>query len=87
MSGARFDNLQAFVDKTRGQLAIGKIPPIPCAALAAVGKTVKVALVCGPKETASELLQRLDAALGKVLADGKPIDEVLPEIKRIQNQS
>ena len=87
MTGTRFDNLQAFVDKTRGQLTIGKIPPIPCAALAAVGKNVRVALVCRPKESVSELLQRLDAALGKVLADGQPIDEVLPEIKRLKSQA
>ena len=87
MSGVRFDNIQAFVDGTRGQLTIGKIPPIPCAALAAVGKTVKVALVRRPKETVSELLQRLDTALGKVLADGQPIDEVLPEIKRLEGRA
>jgi hypothetical protein len=84
VSGVRFDNIQAFVDGTKGQLTVGRIPPIPCAALAAVGKTVRVALVRRPKETVSELLQRLDAALGKVLADGQPIDEVLPEIKRLQ---
>jgi hypothetical protein len=86
MSGVRFDNIQAFVDGTRGQLTIGKIPPIPCAVLAAVGKTVRVALVRRPKETVSELLQ-LDAALGKVLADGQPIDEVLPEIKRLEGRA
>ena len=87
MSSARFDNIQAFVDGTRGQLTVGRIPPIPCATLAAVGKTVRVALVRRPKETLSELLQRLDAALGKVLADDQPIDEVLPEIKRLQGQA
>jgi hypothetical protein len=87
VSGVRFDNIHAFVDGTRGQLTIGKIPPIPCAALAAVGKTVRVALVRRPKETVSELLQRLDAALGKVLADGQPIDEVLPEIKRLEGRA
>jgi hypothetical protein len=29
-----------------------------------------------------QLLERLDTALGKVLADDSVIDEVLPEIKR-----
>ena len=78
----RFDHIQAFLDKTRGQLTIGEIPPIRRAALAAVGKKVRVALVCGEKETATELLQRLDAALGKAIKENTVIDEVLPEIQR-----
>jgi hypothetical protein len=78
----RFEHIQAFFDTTHGQLTIGEIPPIPRAALAAVGKTVRVALVCGETETVSALLQRLNAALGKAAADNIVIDEVLPEIKR-----
>ena len=78
----RFDHIQAFLDKTRGQLTIGEIPPIRRAALAAVGKKVRVALVCGEKETATELLLRLDTALGKAIKENKVIDEVLPEIQR-----
>lgn len=78
----RFEHIQAFFDTTHGQLTIGEIPPIRRAALAAVGKTVRVALVCGQTETVSELLQRLNAALGKAAADNIVIDEVLPEIKR-----
>ena len=79
---AHFDHIQAFLDKTRGQLTIGEIPPIRRAALAAVGKKVRVALVCGEKETATELLRRLDTALGKAISDNTVIDEVLPEIQR-----
>ena len=79
---ARFDHIQAFLDETRGQLTIGEIPPIRRAALAAVGKKVRVALVCGEKETANELLQRLDTALGKAIKENTVIDEVLPEIQR-----
>jgi len=78
----RFDHIQAFLEKTRGQLTIGEIPPIRRAALAAVGKKVRVALVCGEQETASELLRRLDTALGKVINENTVIDEVLPEIQR-----
>jgi len=33
-------------------------------------------------ENLGQLLERLDAALGKVMADDSVIDEVLPEIKR-----
>jgi len=78
----RFEHIQSFFDTTRGQLTIGEIPPIRRAALAAVGKKVRVALVCGETESVSDLLQRLDAALGKAAAENTVIDEVLPEIKR-----
>ena len=77
-----FDHIQAFLEKTRGQLTIGEIPPIRRAALAAVGKKVRVALVCGETETATELLRRLDTALGKAIKENTVIDEVLPEIQR-----
>lgn len=77
-----FANMQAFLDKTRGQITIGEIPPIERAALAAVGKRVHVALLSRDGETMGQLLERLDAALGKVMADDSVIDEVLPEIKR-----
>jgi len=77
-----FANMQAFLDQTRGQITIGEIPPIERAALAAVGKRVRVALLSREGETMGKLLERLDTALGQVMADGSVIDEVLPEIKR-----
>ncbi len=77
-----FAHMQAFLDKTRGQITLGEIPPIERAALAAVGKKVHVALVGRDGETMGQLLERLDTALGKVMADKSVIDEVLPEIKR-----
>jgi hypothetical protein len=79
---ASFDNIQSFLDASRGQITIGEIPPIRSAALAAEGKKVRVALVRRDDETVSELLLRLDAALGKAIAENTAIDEVLPEIKR-----
>jgi hypothetical protein len=78
----RFEHIQSFFDTTRGQLTIGEIPPIRRAALAAVGKKVRVALVCGETESVADLLQRLNAALGKAATENIVIDEVLPEIKR-----
>jgi hypothetical protein len=77
-----FAHMQAFLDKTRGQITIGEIPPIERAALAAVGKRVRVALLSRDGETMGQLLERFDIALGKVMADDSVIDEVLPEIKR-----
>lgn len=81
-SDEAFEHIQAFFDSTHGQITIGEIPPIRRAALAAVGKKARVALVCGETETVSELLHRLNAALGKVAKENIVIDEVLPEIKR-----
>jgi hypothetical protein len=77
-----FEHIQAFLDITRGQITIGEIPPIRRATLAAVGKRVHVALLGRDGERIGQLLERLDTALGKVMADDSVIDEVLPEIKR-----
>jgi hypothetical protein len=81
-SATTFKHIQAFLDSCRGQITIGEIPPIRRATLAAEGKKVRVALVCRDNETVAELLQRLDASLGKALAENIVVDEVLPEIKR-----
>jgi hypothetical protein len=79
---ASLDHLQAFLDDTRGQITLGEIPPIRRAALAAQGKKVRVALVGRDGETIAQLLERLDCALGKAMAEDTVIDDVLPEIKR-----
>jgi hypothetical protein len=79
---ASFENIQAFLDDSRGQITIGEIPPIRSAALAAEGKKVRVALVRRDKETVAELLLRLDTSLGKAIAENTAVDEVLPEIQR-----
>ena len=42
----------------------------------------RATLVCRDDETVVELLQRLDEALGKAMAENTTVDEVLPEIKR-----
>jgi hypothetical protein len=81
-STASLGHLQAFLDDTRGQITLGEIPPIRRAALAAQGKKVRVALVGRDGETIAQLLERLDSALGKAMAEDAVIDEVLPEIKR-----
>jgi hypothetical protein len=76
------NNIQSFLDNSRGQITLGEIPPIRRAALAAQGKKARVALVARDSETVAELLQRLDVALGTAMAEGTVIDEVLLEIKR-----
>ena len=77
-----FQHVQAFLNQTRGQITIGEIPPIRRAVLAAVGKRVHVALLGRDGEQIGQLLERLDTALGQVMADDSVIDEVLPEIQR-----
>jgi hypothetical protein len=77
-----FENIQAFLDDSRGQITIGEIPPIRSAALAAEGKKVRVALVRRDNESVAELLLRLDSSLGKAIAENTIVDEVLPEIQR-----
>jgi hypothetical protein len=47
-----------------------------------VGKKVRVALLRREKASVSELLLRLDAALGQALTGDTVIDEALPEIQR-----
>lgn len=41
LPGASFENIQAFLDNSRGQITIGEIPPTRGAALAAVGKKAR----------------------------------------------
>jgi hypothetical protein len=77
-----FPHLQSFLDDTRGQITIGEIPPIRRAALAAEGKKARVALVGRDGETIAQLLERLEAAVGRAMAEDTVVDEVLPEIKR-----
>lgn len=76
------DNIQAFLDGTRGTITIGHIAPIPYAAIAAEGKKLRAALVGREDEAVVDLLLRLDAALEKFVETGELVDEVLPEIKR-----
>src|SRR5260370_29828068 len=76
------EHIRASLNETHGQIPMGKIPPIRRAALAAVGKNARVALVCGETENVADLLHRLNAALGRAAAENIVIDEVLPEIKR-----
>src|SRR5215213_1484103 len=79
LKALRCENLQAFFDRTHGQVTIGEIPPIRLAVLAAEGKHARVALVARRNETVLELLNRLDEALGKFISKGIVTDEVVPE--------
>jgi len=58
-------------------MTISEIPPIRRAALAAVNKNARVALVCGEPETLADLLHRLNAALGNAAAENIEIEEAM----------
>jgi hypothetical protein len=53
-----------------------------CGAFCCLGKKIRVVLVARADEGVAELLHRLGVPLGKALAEGVVIDEVLPEMRR-----
>lgn len=68
-------HLQEFID-CGGNITVGDIPPISCAAVAADEHTMHVALVGRDRENLVELLTRLDLALDKALTEEILIDEI-----------
>ena len=67
--------LQDFVEYD-GQLSIGRIGPIACAAVASDEAQMYVALVRRNSESLTELLTRLDMALANALNNEIYIDEI-----------
>lgn len=59
-----------------GSVIIGRIAPSPCAAIAADEHGMLVALIRQPKESLTEILVRLDLALGEVNVTGDTIDDI-----------
>ena len=68
--------LEAFVLSAGGQLSVGKIGPIACAAVAADDHTMYAALQRHADESLAQLLQRLDATLLRALDHDEYIDEI-----------
>ena len=65
-----------FLINRNGDISIGRIGQIRCAATAADQEQQLAALVRRPNESLVDLLQRLDAAIGKALEDSEFIDEI-----------
>jgi hypothetical protein len=59
-----------------GDLSIGSIGPIPCAAVASDEDSMLAAAVKRPGESLTELLLRVDAAIDKALNDQEYLDEI-----------
>lgn len=71
----RFKNIDALV-RGNGDITIGRIGPVRCAAVAADGDQQLAMLVRRPKESLEELLARLDGAIGKAWDEEEYIDEI-----------
>lgn len=59
-----------------GEITLGAIGPIECAATAADGHNALAMLVRRDGETLNALLKRLDKAIAKFYEDGTVIDEI-----------
>ena len=75
-AGQFLPNLEEFVIHGEGQIAIGAIKPIACAAIANDGHNMLAALVRRPDETLRQLLERLDRAVQLALEDDVFTDEI-----------
>jgi hypothetical protein len=68
-------NIEALIDDG-GDITVGPIGPIECAATAADGHNALAMLVRRNGETLSALLKRLDKAVAKFYETGEPTDEI-----------
>lgn len=74
-SSTLWPNLQELIDN-EGTIAVGCLPPIPCAAVANDQHNMYAGLVHRPGETLTDLLDRLDAAVAKALDEEIYTDEI-----------
>ena len=68
-------NIEALI-ADGGDVTLGAIYPIECAATAADGHNSVAMLVRRDGETLNALLKRLDKAIGQFYDDGAAIDEI-----------
>ena len=73
--GGHFENIEALIDG-RGDITIGRIGSVHCAATAADEDQCLAMLVRRPGESLPDLLRRLDAAIGDAYENSVYIDEV-----------
>jgi len=65
-----------FLIRGNGDVTIGRVGPIRCAAIAADGDQMLAALVRRPRESLQDLLTRLDAALERAWEEQEFVDEI-----------
>ena len=71
-------NIEAFIDYD-GNISIGRIEPIDCAAVASDDHNMLVALVRRPGETFQQLLDRFDRAIDQAVNHEVFTDEINPD--------
>jgi hypothetical protein len=70
-------NIEALINDG-GEITVGAIADIDCAATAADGHNALAMLVRRDGETLNALLKRLDKAVGLYYDTGEPTDEINP---------
>jgi hypothetical protein len=74
-AAVRWKNVDHLI-RGNGDVTLGRVGPVRCAAIAADGDQMLAALVRRPRETFEALLDRLDAALQKRWDNDVCIDEI-----------
>jgi hypothetical protein len=69
-------NIVALLEQAGGHISIGRMPPIEGAAVAVNEQGLIAGLVRREGESFPDLLQRLDAAIGKALHEGVTTNEI-----------
>ena len=72
-------NITELID-SGGQISLGELPPVRCAAVASDDNNALAMLQRRPGESLHELLVRLDAAIATAWSEERFIDEINPLI-------
>jgi hypothetical protein len=75
VTGSAYPNIAELIENG-GQISIGALPPIKCGAVANDDYSCLAMLKRRPGETLQQLLERLDAAIGRALIDEEVTDEI-----------
>jgi len=74
-AGLKLENIE-FLLKGHGDITLGRIGPIRCAATAASDGNTLAMLVRRPRESFVALLVRLDSAIGDAMEKDITVDEI-----------
>lgn len=72
---AALANITELIDNG-GQITLGAVHPIKCAAIATDGHACVAMLQRQPAETLQQLLERLDTAIGRARTTHERVDEI-----------
>lgn len=73
--GGRWPNIEELITSD-GDITIGRVGPVSCAATAADGHNALAMLVRRPRESFEDLLTRLDEAIHRAFVDNEYTDEI-----------